>query len=43
METIRDDVLRLVNPTPYKVSVSPKMFEYLNELWLAELPIREIS
>lgn len=43
INTIRPDVVRLLNPTPYKVSVSTGLFQFLNELWLNELPIREVS
>jgi len=40
---LRDDHLREVNPTPYKVSVSTALYEYMHELWQREAPIAEIS
>lgn len=43
LKTIREDVLREVNPTPYKVSISPKLFEFFHSLWEDELPVTEIS
>uniref|UniRef100_A0A7R9YCN9 Nicotinate phosphoribosyltransferase n=1 Tax=Pinguiococcus pyrenoidosus TaxID=172671 RepID=A0A7R9YCN9_9STRA len=43
LERLRDDHLREVNPTPYKVSVSEKLYEYMHELWEMEAPIMELS
>lgn len=40
---IREDTLRPVNPTPYKVSVSDKLYNFLHDLWLKEVPIPELS
>ena len=42
-KVIREDTLRPVNPTPYKVSVSDKLYNFLHELWLKEVPIPELS
>jgi nicotinate phosphoribosyltransferase len=39
----RPDILRVLNPTPYKVSVSQDLFGFLHELWQAETPVAEIS
>ena len=36
---IREDVLRHINPTPYKVSVSESLHALLHELWEHEAPI----
>jgi len=54
LETIRDyvrtqmghfraDHLRLLNPTPYKVSVSNNLFNYMHNLWTSEATVEEIS
>ena len=40
---IREDTLREVNPTPYKVAVSDQLFNWLHELWNKEVPIPELS
>jgi nicotinate phosphoribosyltransferase len=39
---LREDHLRAVNPTPYKVSVSETLYDYLHELWSEEAPITEL-
>ena len=39
---LREDHLRAVNPTPYKVSVSEALYDYLHELWSDEAPISEL-
>ncbi len=39
---LREDHLRAVNPTPYKVSVSEELYDYLHELWVYEAPIKEL-
>jgi nicotinate phosphoribosyltransferase len=39
----RPDILRYVNPTPYKISVSNDLFTFLHELWQAETPVAELS
>lgn len=43
LRTIRPDILRYINPTPYKVSVSDDLFNYLHELWQTETPVAELS
>jgi nicotinate phosphoribosyltransferase len=43
LETFRPDILRYINPTPYKVSISPNLFTFLHELWQRETPIPEFS
>lgn len=40
---IREDYLRRINPTPYKISLSPELFTYMHDLWLHESPIVEIN
>jgi len=41
LKSLRDDHLRLVNPTPYKVCVSEKLYNFIHELWQKEAPIME--
>lgn len=43
LRSIRPDILRDRNPTPYKVSVSKGLFTFLHELWQKETPIAELS
>lgn len=40
---IRPDTLQRLNPTPYKVSVSEGLHDFLHALWEMEAPIRELS
>jgi len=39
---MRSDHLRILNPTPYKVSVSPHLYDMLHNLWLDESPIPDL-
>ena len=39
---VRSDILRPINPTPYKVSVSQDLFTFLHDLWQTESPVAEI-
>ncbi len=39
----RQDHLRALNPTPYKVSVSARLYQFLHELLASEVPITEIG
>jgi len=41
--TIRSDVKRLLNPAPYKVSVSFEKYEETNKLWMKQVPMMEFS
>ena len=43
LQTMRADILRRMNPTPYKLSVTAELFTFMHELWLAETPVREIA
>lgn len=40
---IREDHLRLLNPTPYKVAVSPALYQKLHELMLSEASVPRLS
>lgn len=39
----RQDHIRAENPTPYKVSVSPKLYSLIHDLWQEVRPIETIS
>lgn len=43
LTTIRSDIKRNLNPTPYKVSVSDCLYSFLHLLWLESAPIGELS
>ncbi|GJQ15374.1 hypothetical protein GpartN1_g7165.t1 [Galdieria partita] len=42
MSCLREDHRRFLNPTPYKVSVSQTLFDFIHRLWLEETPIPEL-
>eukprot|EP01112_Ceratiomyxa_fruticulosa_P020916 TRINITY_DN7258_c0_g1_i2.p1 TRINITY_DN7258_c0_g1~~TRINITY_DN7258_c0_g1_i2.p1 ORF type:complete len:569 (-),score=101.52 TRINITY_DN7258_c0_g1_i2:106-1812(-) len=39
---MREDHMRYLNPTPYKVSVSQSLYNLVHDLWLQEAPIRDL-
>ncbi|CAD6193574.1 unnamed protein product [Caenorhabditis auriculariae] len=39
IKQLRNDHRRYLNPTPYKVSVSEALYNFLHELWLKSAPI----
>ncbi|KAJ8670507.1 hypothetical protein QAD02_001766 [Eretmocerus hayati] len=41
--TLRGDIKRNLNPTPYKVSVSDDLYCFIHDLWLQNAPIGELS
>jgi nicotinate phosphoribosyltransferase len=43
LKVFRPDILRYINPTPYKVSVSEGLFHYLHKMWQSETPVEELS
>ncbi|KAI0229192.1 Nicotinate phosphoribosyltransferase [Lamellibrachia satsuma] len=43
LKHIRTDHKRALNPTPYKVSVSDKLYNFIHDLWLENAPIGELS
>lgn len=43
LATLRRDYRRDLNPTPYKISVSDRLYTFLHDLWLNNVPIGEIS
>ncbi|KAM7252029.1 hypothetical protein ACFE04_023912 [Oxalis oulophora] len=43
LEQMRSDHLRRLNPTPYKVSVSAKLYDFIHFLWLNEAPVGELQ
>ncbi len=42
LKSFREDHLRSLNPTPYKIAVSDNLYNFLHNLWLEETPIDEI-
>ncbi|KAL5719604.1 nicotinate phosphoribosyltransferase [Ranunculus cassubicifolius] len=43
IEQMRSDHMRRLNPTPYKVSVSAKLYDFIHFLWLNEAPVGELE
>lgn len=43
LKALRQDHKRNLNPTPYKVSVSDYMYNFINELWLQNAPIGDLK
>ena len=43
LASMRQDHLRSLNPSPYKVSVSEKLYGFVHGLWMSEAPISEIE
>jgi nicotinate phosphoribosyltransferase len=43
LRSTREDHLRDINPTPYKVSVSEELYNYVYHLWTEESPVRELK
>ena len=42
LRSIRADHRRSLNPTPYKVSLTDKLFHYLHDLWMQTQPVGEL-
>ncbi|KAH9402124.1 hypothetical protein TYRP_016698 [Tyrophagus putrescentiae] len=42
LSQIRPDIKRLLNPTPYKVSVTDNLYLYMHKLWLENAPVGEL-
>ncbi|EFJ35203.1 hypothetical protein SELMODRAFT_166073 [Selaginella moellendorffii] len=42
LAAMRPDHMRGLNPTPYKVSVSGKLYDFIHFLWLNEAPVGEL-
>ena len=40
---MREDHMRFVNPTPYKVAVDQRLHRVAHDIWLEQTPIRELS
>ncbi|KAG0452384.1 hypothetical protein HPP92_025048 [Vanilla planifolia] len=43
LDQMRRDHMRRLNPTPYKVSVSAKLYDFIHFLWLNEAPVGELE
>ncbi|KAH7285979.1 hypothetical protein KP509_33G053800 [Ceratopteris richardii] len=42
LAAMRSDHLRVLNPTPYKVSVTLQLYDFIHYLWLNEAPVGEL-
>lgn len=42
LQAMRSDHIRSLNPTPYKVSVSDHLYNFIHDLWLQEAPVGEL-
>lgn len=42
MASLRSDIKRYLNPTPYKVSISGDLYQFMHDLWLKNAPIGEL-
>lgn len=43
IRALRADHTRMLNPTPYKVSLSEQLFTFMHDLWRREAPVGEIG
>ena len=43
LKEAREDHIRYMNPTPYKVSASTRLSDYVNEIWTSICPIAELE
>ncbi|MDE3056742.1 MAG: nicotinate phosphoribosyltransferase [Bacteroidota bacterium] len=43
ISSFRQDHLRYLNPTPYKVSVSESLYNFIHEIWQREMPVAELE
>eukprot|EP00053_Salpingoeca_punica_P025322 m.16827 g.16827 ORF g.16827 m.16827 type:complete len:627 (-) comp7729_c1_seq1:119-1999(-) len=43
LAAMRKDHLRHLNPTPYKVSVTPRLYDFMHKLWLDRAPVVEVA
>ncbi|XP_050313583.1 nicotinate phosphoribosyltransferase-like isoform X2 [Anthonomus grandis grandis] len=43
LKTLRPDIKRHLNPTPYKVAVSDDLYHFIHDQWLKNAPIGELS
>ena len=43
LKQAREDHVRYLNPTPYKVSATTRLTEYINDIWTSICPIAELE
>lgn len=43
IDQLRKDHKRDLNPTPYKVSVTDDLFQFMHKLWMRSVPIGELD
>ncbi|XP_076261134.1 nicotinate phosphoribosyltransferase-like [Rhynchophorus ferrugineus] len=42
LKSLRSDIKRNLNPTPYKVAVSDELYNFIHDSWLKSAPIEEL-
>eukprot|EP00823_Brevimastigomonas_motovehiculus_P001118 TRINITY_DN11651_c0_g1_i1.p1 TRINITY_DN11651_c0_g1~~TRINITY_DN11651_c0_g1_i1.p1 ORF type:complete len:638 (-),score=181.35 TRINITY_DN11651_c0_g1_i1:153-2027(-) len=40
---MREDYIRRLNPTPYKISLSDELYNFMHQIWQDEAPVMELS
>ncbi|CAG2106981.1 unnamed protein product [Medioppia subpectinata] len=43
LNSLRSDIKRNLNPTPYKVSVTDNLYQFMHNLWLENAPVGELN
>ncbi|XP_054158115.1 nicotinate phosphoribosyltransferase-like [Oppia nitens] len=43
LDALRPDIKRYLNPTPYKVSVTDNLYQFMHNLWLENAPVGELN
>merc|ERR1712194_225303 len=43
LEKFRQDILRPLNPTPYKLAVSDSFFHFFKKMWQESAPVKELA
>ena len=43
LDSLRGDFKRILNPTPYKITVSEKLYDFMHQLWLDSTPLGELD
>jgi nicotinate phosphoribosyltransferase len=43
IDSLRKDIIRDLNPTPYKVSLTNELFQFMHDLWMKNVPIGELN
>lgn len=43
IQNLRPDIKRYLNPTPYKVAVTEKLYIFLHAIWLQNAPVGQLD